>query len=89
MNTRFLLMAQYEGLAVIPLDRVCRDYFTHLTPNVLARKILFGEVRLPLIRIEGGSQKSARGVHVEDLADWIDARRAAAAKELNQMTGET
>lgn len=30
MNTLFLLMAQYEGQAVIPLGRVCEDYM-HLT----------------------------------------------------------
>jgi hypothetical protein len=28
MKTLFLLMAQYDGLAVIPV--VCRDYFRHL-----------------------------------------------------------
>lgn len=27
MKTAFLLMAQYDGLAVIPVDWVCRDYF--------------------------------------------------------------
>ena len=27
----FLLMAQYDGLAVIPVEMVCRDYFRHLT----------------------------------------------------------
>ena len=86
MNTRFILLGQYDG-AIIPIDRVCRDYFQHLTPGMLARKILLGEVRLPLIRIEGGSQKAAKGVHLNDLADWIDARRAAAVKELDQMTG--
>lgn len=32
MNTAFLLMAQYSGAAVIPIDRVCKDYFSHLTP---------------------------------------------------------
>ena len=32
MNTLFLLMAQYNGLAIVPLERVCNDYFQHLTP---------------------------------------------------------
>ena len=31
MNTAFLLMAQYNGQAVIPIESVCRDYFSHLT----------------------------------------------------------
>jgi hypothetical protein len=86
MNTRFLLMAQYNGAAVIPLDAVCRDYFSHLSPEKLARKISLGEVKLPLVRMEA-SQKAAKGVHLDDLAQWLDERRAAAKKELAQMTG--
>ncbi|MCW2275089.1 Pyocin activator protein PrtN [Rhodoblastus acidophilus] len=84
MNTAFLLMAQYQGLSVIPLDAVCRDYFCHLTPPKLAAKIERGEIKLPMVRIER-SQKAAKGVHLTDLADWIDARRDAAAKELKAI----
>ena len=29
--TLFLLMAQYNGQTVVPLDQVCRDFFGHLT----------------------------------------------------------
>lgn len=86
MNTRFLLMAQYGGAAVIPIDAVCRDYFSHLRSPALIAKITTGEIKLPLIRIEAGSQKAAKGVHIDDLANWIDERRAAAIKELQQMT---
>lgn len=86
MNTRFLLMAQYNAQAVIPLELVCRDYFPHLIPRILAQKMTVGEIKIPLLRIEG-SQKAAKGVHIDDLASWIDERRAAAMKELKQMTG--
>lgn len=86
MNTAFLLMAQYAGRAVIPLDEVCRDYFRHLTPVQLARKVTAGEIDLPVVRIEG-SQKAARGVHLTDLAAWIDQRRTAAKKECDQLHG--
>lgn len=86
MRTEFLLMAQYDGQAVIPIDAVCRDYFSHLTPDKLARKIGRGEIRLPLVRIEV-SQKAAKGVHLTDLAEWLDARRAAARKEIDQLAG--
>lgn len=81
MNTAFLLMAQYNGSAVIPLDIVCRDYFSHLSADKLARKIGEGEIELPLVRIEA-SQKGAKGVHLQDLADYIDRRRALAQKEI-------
>ncbi|VWC05409.1 Pyocin activator protein PrtN [Burkholderia lata] len=86
MNTWYILMAQYGAMAVVPIDLVCRDYFSHLTPEQLVRKVGLGEIALPLVRIEG-SKKSAKGVHVEDLAKWIDARRAAAVKECEQLCG--
>lgn len=86
MNTEFLLLAQYNGAAVIPLETVCRDYFSHLTPIQLTRKATAGEIDLPIVRIET-SQKAARGVHLQDLAAWIDARRAAAQKENDQLQG--
>ncbi|MCL4767760.1 MAG: pyocin activator PrtN family protein [Hyphomicrobiaceae bacterium] len=86
MNTAFLLLAQYQGRAVIPLEDVCRDYFSHLTPAQFIRKSAEGKIDLPLIMIEG-SQKAARGVHLTDLADWIDKRRAAAQKENDQLQG--
>lgn len=81
MRTEFLLLAQYDGLAVIPLDKVCADYFPHLSPEKMKLKIAKGEIRLPLIAMER-SQKSARGVHLADLAAYIDARRAEAQKAI-------
>ena len=84
MNTAFLLMAQYNAQAVVPIDVVCRDYFAPLTVTTLLRKISAGEIRLPLVRMET-SQKGARGVHIEDLAAYIDAKRAAAVKECEQL----
>ncbi|HEY5797693.1 MAG TPA: pyocin activator PrtN family protein [Bosea sp. (in: a-proteobacteria)] len=87
MNTAFLLMAQYDGAAIIPLEAVCRDYFSHMTPTQLVRKTTAGEIALPITRIEA-SQKSARGVHLQDLATWIDKRREAAQKECEQLAGK-
>jgi hypothetical protein len=87
MNTAFLLMAQYNGCAVIPATIVCRDYFGHLTERHFVDMCNRGEIALPLIRMTT-SQKAARGVHLADLAAWIDARREAATHELKQMTGE-
>lgn len=84
MNTLFLLMAQYNGQAIITLDRVCRDYFTHLTPDMFQRKALAGQIKIPITRMES-SQKSAKGIHLQDLADYLDEQRAAAIKERNQL----
>lgn len=85
MNTAFLLMAQYDGKAIIPAESVCADYFPHLKTDQFLRKVGAGEIKLPLVRSET-SQKSSKGVHLQDLADYLDQRRAAARKELEQMT---
>lgn len=86
INTAFLLMAQYNAAAVIPIEAVCRDYFSHLTPAKLVRKISAGEIALPLVRMEQ-SQKAAKGVHLQDLAKWLDDRTEAARKECRQLCG--
>ncbi|WP_082928712.1 pyocin activator PrtN family protein [Cupriavidus gilardii] len=86
MTTIFLLLAQYGATAVVPIDVVARDYFPHLSTEKLLRKISLGEIRLPVVRIEG-SNKSAKGIHVQDLAKYIDDRRAAAQKECTQLCG--
>lgn len=73
MKTAMLLMVRYEGLAVIPVEDVCADYFQHLSPEKFIRKVDAGEIDIPLVRIEGSS-KCARGVPLPDLAAYIDAR---------------
>jgi len=77
MNTAFLLMAQYQ-LTVIPAASVARDYF-NLSTDKFIRQIQSGEIALPLVRMTG-SQKSAKGVHLADLAAYIDLQRETAMK---------
>ncbi|UQS17262.1 pyocin activator PrtN family protein [Pseudomonas sp. HS6] len=86
MNTLFLLMAQYDGQAVIPLDRVCTDYM-HLTVEKFKRKQLDGEIDIPVVRLGANSQKAALGIHLKDLADYIDRQREKATREQNQLMG--
>jgi len=86
MNTAFLLMAKYDGIPIIPADQVRQDFFPHLTLPKFLRKINEGQLALPLVRIEE-SQKSAKGVHLQDLADYLDARRKAAHREYQQIYG--
>jgi hypothetical protein len=85
MNTAFLLMAQYGGKAIIPIEDVCRDYFSHLNPTKLVQKISAGEISIPLVRMEA-SQKCAKGIHLVDLAKYLDARVEAARKEMMALT---
>jgi hypothetical protein len=85
--TIFYLMARYNSRTVIPLDLVCRDYFDHLSPTKLLQKCLRGEIALPIYRAEA-SQKGMRGVHIVDLASYIDKRREAAIQECKQLCGQ-
>lgn len=87
MNTAFLLMARYDAQPVIPLDVVARDYFPHLTPTKLAQKIQSGHIALPIYRSDMNSQKSAKGVALSDLAEWIDRGIAAGRKECEAISG--
>jgi hypothetical protein len=84
MNTVFLLMARYNGLPVIPVDVVCKDFFVHLTAEKFLRKVLDGEISFPIVRMEA-SQKSAKGVHINHLAEYLDKQTAAAIKECEQL----
>jgi hypothetical protein len=84
MNTLFLLMAQYDGQAVIPLSRVCADYM-HLTVEKFKLKCMSGEIEIPIVRLGANSQKAALGIHLRDLADYIDKQRDKATKEQKQL----
>lgn len=86
MNTAFLLMAQYNGQAIIPVDRVCADYFAHLTPEKFLRKAMAGDIDLPVVRMET-SQKAARGIHLADLASYLDEQRRRAKAENDKLQG--
>jgi hypothetical protein len=79
-------MAQYDGQAVIPLDRVCADYM-NLTVEKFKRKRLDGEIDVPVVRLGANSQKAGLGIHITDLADYIDMQREKALKEQNQLMG--
>jgi hypothetical protein len=86
MNTLFLLMAQYDGQAVIPLSRVCADYM-HLTVEKFKYKCLNGEIDIPIVRLGADTQKAALGIHVHDLAIYIDIQRKKAMIEQNKLMG--
>lgn len=59
ISTHFLLMGQYNCQAVIPLEDVVRDYFSHLTVDSFLRKIGTGEIVIPVVRADT-SQKSKK-----------------------------
>lgn len=84
MDTAIMMMAMYNAQAIIDSETVARDWFK-LSVGKFHEKIRSGEIRIPLVLMEEESQKCAKGVHLMDLAEYVDTRRAAAEKELKQM----
>lgn len=83
-QTEWLLCARYDGLPIIPIDRVCSDFFAPLTLPRLLRKIDDGDVALPLVRMTT-TQKAAKGVALVDLARYLDDRHAEALAQFDRM----
>lgn len=83
MKTAYILLAQYES-AIIPIEKVRRDYFGALSMVTFLRKLGNGEIPLPLVRMDG-SQKGPKGVHVADLAAYIDKCAEVARKEARKL----
>lgn len=84
MKTLLMLMAKHDGAAMITAEECCKDYFGGMTMTKFMQKVRAGEIDLPVAKMEA-SQKGARMVHLQDLADYIDRQREAAAKELKAM----
>ncbi|PJE26496.1 pyocin activator PrtN family protein [Pseudooceanicola antarcticus] len=84
MNTAWLLAARYEGLPVIPLERVRQDFFPDLSQRVFLARLADAKIPLPVVRL-ASSQKSGRGIPLQDLASYIDAAAEKARRELRAM----
>jgi len=78
-------MALYGGLPIIPLNRVRQDFFGGITEDKFIRKVMDGKIKLPIVRTDPSTQKTAKGVHVNDLADYLDKQTEAARKECEQL----
>lgn len=79
-------MAQYQGQAVIPISQVCNDYMG-LTVEKFKLKCLSGEIDIPIVRLGADSQKAALGVHLSDLANYIDRQRTKAISDHDKLMG--
>src|SRR5690606_41237978 len=86
MNTLFLLMAQYNGRAIIPLDRVCEDFFQHLTTQTLKSKVAAGVIELPITR-NAGRLKSPRCIHLTAIAHYLTTHRSLALTATSNRHG--
>lgn len=86
METIFLLMARYRGLPIIPVETVCADFFRPLTVKKFMEKIVAGEIKLTVVRLTN-SQKAAKGVHINDLAAYLDKMHESARRDQHKLHG--
>lgn len=83
MNSYFGLLAEF-GEANIPLEKVALKYFG-LKPDEAKRQAAMN--KLPVAAFRAGSQKAPWLISADDLARWIDQRRATATEEWERSQG--
>lgn len=84
MKTTHILLLQYEGSVIIPAAKIARDYFG-LTEAKFLQKCRSCDIPLPLMKPDPKSQKGLQGVHVQDLADYLDRCREETRSDLRKM----
>lgn len=84
MKTTHILMLQYDGTAIIPARNLAEDYFD-LSEAKFVQKCRAGDIALPLIKLDSSSQKGRVGVHVQDVADFLDRCREEARADLRKL----
>ena len=72
---------------IVTLTDACRDYFSHLSPAQLEKKIVAGDIAIPLVVIDPKSQKSMKGFLADDLEKYVRARHADAVKDMKRLIG--
>lgn len=78
IDTGFMLALRYRT-PYITLEQVVQDFMTHLTLPVATKRANAGSLPFPAFKPDG--VKSPFLVSVADLAAYLDAQRAAAAKD--------
>lgn len=65
---------------LLPLEVVRETFFPHLSADSFNRRARANDFGFPVITAER-SQKSAMFVHIDDLAAYLESRRAVAKRE--------
>lgn len=81
MDTLSLLAARFENRVILPIDLIREEYFPHLNIKMLIEKLKSGQITLPTIRMDE-SHKCTLGVHIKDLATYLDQKREDAHAKL-------
>ncbi len=75
------LIARSNGRALVPVEGGCRVFLSYLTITHLVEKASIGQIKLTLIYVEP-SERAANGIHVQDMADYTNARKKVAQGEM-------
>lgn len=78
-STLARLEAQFN-VPLLPVEVVRTSFFPHLSEDTFNRRARANDFGFPVLSTDR-SQKAAMFVHVEDLAKYLDARRAVAVRE--------
>jgi len=71
---------------LLPLEVVRTNFFPHLSADSFNRRARANDLGFPVISAER-SQKSAMFVHIDDLAAYLESRRAVARREHAMLVG--
>lgn len=71
---------------LLPLEVVRATFFPHLSADSFNRRARANDLGFPVISAER-SQKSAMFVHIDDLAAYLESRRAVATREHAMLAG--
>jgi hypothetical protein len=73
-----MLLMKFES-PIIPLDRICQEYFG-CSKNTAKQKAKSGTLPIPAFRL-GSSQKLPWMINIQDLARFIEMNSTEAKKE--------
>jgi hypothetical protein len=82
MNTNFALLARFQT-PVIELKNVCEEFFG-IKPKTAEQKSKGCDFPIPTFKLRD-SERSPTLIKIEDLADYIDKRYAAAKNEWKKV----
>jgi hypothetical protein len=80
MNSTLKRLETQFNAPLLPIETVRVNFFPHLSEDTFNRRARANDLGFPIVRTDR-SQKSAMFVHVEDLAEYLESRRTAAARE--------
>lgn len=84
-QTLWMVMAQFEGKAIIPLDD-CKEMLGYKTLPEANKAECAGTLPVPAFKLREG-HRVPRMIHASDLADYIDAQHAKATASWRAMNG--